>query len=89
MARIFGLSHKGIVLIGRESHNPIVATYFTGNGHEHYIPHLGSLIAKADGKRKVARLEALMEIMSFRQGNKFAQGALISTMLVTEKEEMN
>jgi hypothetical protein len=27
--------------------------------------------------------------MSFKQGNKFAQGALISTMLAIEKDEVN
>jgi hypothetical protein len=47
------------------------------------------LIAKEDGRRKVAKLEALTEIMSFKQGNKFALGALISTMLAVEKEEVN
>jgi hypothetical protein len=30
-----------------------------------------------------------MEIMSFRQGNKFVQGVLISTMLVAKKDEAN
>jgi hypothetical protein len=39
--------------------------------------------------RKVARLEALMEIMSFKQGNKFAPSTLISTMLVIKKEKVN
>jgi hypothetical protein len=39
--------------------------------------------------RKVTRLEALMEIMPFRQGNKFVLGALISTMLAIEKEKVN
>jgi hypothetical protein len=39
VARIFGLSYKGIVPIGKESYNPIVATYFIGDEHEHYIPH--------------------------------------------------
>jgi hypothetical protein len=39
--------------------------------------------------KKVAKLEALMEIMSFKQGNKFALGALISTMLAIEKEKVN
>jgi len=39
--------------------------------------------------RKVIRLEALMEIMPFKQGNKFALGALISTMLAIEKEKVN
>jgi hypothetical protein len=68
--------------IGRESYNLIVATYFIGSEHEHYIPCLGHLIAKIDGKRKVTRLKKLTKIMSFKQGNKFALGALISMMLV-------
>jgi DNA-binding XRE family transcriptional regulator len=38
MARILCLSREGIVPIGRESYNPIVATYFIGDEHEHYIP---------------------------------------------------
>jgi hypothetical protein len=67
----------------------IVATYFTRDEHEHYILHSISLIAKADGKQKVARLEALTKIMSFKQGNKFAPSALISTMLAIEKEKVN
>jgi phage gp37-like protein len=50
VAKKFGLSHEGVVLIGRESYNPIVATYFTGDEHEHNIPCSGYLIAKADGK---------------------------------------
>ncbi len=62
-------------------------SYFTRN--EQYIPHSRYLIAKVDGKWKVARLEALTEIMSFKQGNKFAPSALISTMLVAEKEKVN
>jgi hypothetical protein len=37
MARIFGLSSEGVVPIGKESYNPIVATYFTRDEHEHYI----------------------------------------------------
>ncbi len=41
VARIFGLSRDGVVPIGRESYNLIVATCFIGNEHEHYIPHLG------------------------------------------------
>jgi hypothetical protein len=89
VARIFGLSYEGIVPIGRENYNPIIATYFIKDEHEHYIPCLGYLIAKTNGKRKVAKLEALMEIMSFKQRNKFALGALISTMLVAEKEKVN
>lgn len=80
---------KGIVLIGRESYNPIIEIYFIKDDHEHYIPRSSYLITKANGKWKVARLEALTEIMSFRQRNKFAPGVLISTMLVAEKEEVN
>ncbi len=87
MTRIFGLSCEGTVPIGRESYNPIVVTYFIGYEHEHYIPYVRYLIAKANGRRKVAKLKALMEIMSFRQGNKFAS-ALISTMLATKKEKV-
>jgi hypothetical protein len=89
VARIFGLSCEGIVPIGKENDNPIVATYFIGDEHEHYIPRSRYLIAKVDGKRKVAKLEALMEIMSFKQGNKFVPNVLISTMLVVEKERVN
>jgi hypothetical protein len=87
--RIFGLSHKRIVPIGKESYNPIIAIYFIGDEHEHYIPRSCYLIAKTYAKHEVARLEALMEIMSFRQGNKFTPGALISTILAVEKDEVN
>jgi hypothetical protein len=47
------------------------------------------LITKAIGKQKVAKLEALMEIMSFGKGNKFVLGFLILTMLTIEKEKVN
>jgi hypothetical protein len=57
--------------IGKESYNLIIATYFIGDEHEHYIPCSGNLIAKTFGKHEVAKLEVLMEIMSSRQGNKF------------------
>ncbi len=40
MARIFGLSCEKIVPIRKESYNPIVAAYFIGYEHEHYIPCL-------------------------------------------------
>jgi hypothetical protein len=75
VARI--LSHEGIVPIGKESYNLIVATYFIRDEHEHYIPCSRNLITKADGRRKVTRLDALTEIMSFRQGNKFDPSSLI------------
>ncbi len=88
MARIFGLSSEGVVPIGKESYNPIVATYFTRDEHEHYISCSWYLIAKTNGRWKVAILETLMEIMSFKQGNKFAPGVLISTMLVAKKEKV-
>jgi hypothetical protein len=68
--------------------HPIVATYFTRDEHEHYILHSRYLIAKAYGKWKVARLEALTKIMSFKQRNKFAPGALFSKMLATKKERL-
>jgi hypothetical protein len=52
VARIFDLSYEGVVPIGRKSYNLIVATCFIGDEHEHYIPHLGYLIAKANGMQK-------------------------------------
>ncbi len=88
MARICCLSCEGTVPIGRKSYNPIVVAYFIGYEHEHYIPYVRYLIAKVDGRQKVAKLRALMEIMSFRHGNKFAPSALISTMLATKKEKV-
>lgn len=63
--------------------------YLIGNEDEHYILRSRYLIAKVDGRWKVTRLEALMEIMSFKQRNKFAPNALISTMLITKKEKVN
>jgi hypothetical protein len=60
VARSFGLSHEGVVQIGKESYNLIVATYFTGDEHERYISLSRYLIAKTNGKHKVARLEALI-----------------------------
>jgi hypothetical protein len=89
MARIFGLSRERIVPIGRESYNPIVVTYFIGNEDEHNILRSRYLIAKVDGIWKVTRLEALTEIMSFRQGNKFDPTTLISIMLIAKKEKLN
>jgi len=52
VARIFGLSYEGVVPIGRESYNLIVATCFIGDEHEHYIPHIEYLIVKANGMQK-------------------------------------
>ncbi len=60
VARIFGLSHEGVIPIGRKNYNLIIATYFIGDEHEHYIPRSRYLIANRDGKQKVARLETLM-----------------------------
>jgi hypothetical protein len=60
VARSFGLSHERVVQIGRESYNPIVATYFTRDEYERYISLLVYLIAKVNGKHKVAKLEALI-----------------------------
>lgn len=89
VVRIFGLSCEGIVPIRRESYNSIVATYFIGYEHEHYIPCLGYLKTKTNGRWKVAKLKTLMEIMSLKQGNKFAPSVLISTMLAIDKEKVN
>jgi len=55
-----------------EGFNGVVATYFSSTHKEHYVFKLGYVIAQADGKAKVERLEGLIEILKFHQGNKFA-----------------
>ncbi len=47
------------------------------------------MIAQANEKAKVRRLETLIEILMFRQVNVFALGSLIFVMLVAEKELVN
>ncbi len=44
------------------------------------------MIAQVDKKAIVGRLEALTEILTFHQGNRFALGSLVSMTLVVEKE---
>jgi len=51
--------------------------------------HSCYLIAKADGRRRVARLETLTEITFLKEGNKFAPSALISIMLAVETKKVN
>jgi hypothetical protein len=50
VARSSGLSHEGVVPIGGKNYNPVVATYFIRDEHEHYILCLGYPIAKANDK---------------------------------------
>jgi len=47
------------------------------------------VIAQANEKAKVRRLETLIEILMFRQVNVFALGSLVFVMLVAEKEPVN
>jgi hypothetical protein len=47
------------------------------------------VIAQADRKAKVGRFEALMEILTFHQGNRFACSFLVSIMLAIDKEPIN
>jgi hypothetical protein len=47
------------------------------------------VIAQVDWKERVRRIETLMEILTFCQGNRFTLGSLVSVMLVVEKEPVN
>jgi len=47
------------------------------------------VIAQADEKAKVGRLETLIEILMFRQVNMFTPSSLVFVMLVAEKEPVN
>jgi hypothetical protein len=47
------------------------------------------VIAQADKKAKVKKLEALTEILTFCQGNRFAPSSLVFVMLVIEKGLVN
>jgi hypothetical protein len=69
-----------------EGYNGVVATYFTRTQQNHYVFKLGYVIAQVDGNARVIRLETLMKILTFHQGNKFVPISLVSMMLVAEKE---
>jgi hypothetical protein len=47
------------------------------------------VIAQVNAKAKFERLEALMEILTFCQGNRFAPGSLVFVMLATKKKPIN
>jgi hypothetical protein len=73
----------------RQGYNGVDVNYFIGTRQDHYVFKLGYVIAQADKKVKVVRLETLMEILTFGQGNMFALGFLVCAMLIVEKELVN
>jgi hypothetical protein len=62
---------------------------FVGTQQDHYVFKLEYLIVQVDGKVKVGRLKTLTKILTFRQGNSFALGFLVSMMSATKKELTN
>jgi hypothetical protein len=50
--------------------------FFKGSKLEHYVSSFGYLIAKTMIQLVMSRLEALIEICTFKHGNRFALGAL-------------
>jgi len=80
---------KGLMVGAWDRYNSVVATYFVSMQQDHYVLKLGYLIAQANKKAEVKRLKALIEILMFHQGNKFALGSLVSMMLAVEKEPMD
>jgi hypothetical protein len=73
----------------RQGYNGVAVNYFIGTRQDHYVFKLGYVIAQADEKVKVVKLETLMEILTFGQGNMFALGSLVCAMLIVEKEPVN
>ncbi len=73
----------------RQGYNGVAVNYFIGTRQDHYVFKLGYVIAQVDKKVKVVRLETLMEILTFGQGNMFALGFLVCAMLIVEKELVN
>ncbi len=67
-------------------YNGVVAIYFTKTQQDHYVLKSRYVIAQANGKVRVRRLETLTKILTFHQGNRFALGFLIFVMLIVEKE---
>jgi hypothetical protein len=61
----------------REGYNGVAATYFAGMQQENNVLKLGYVIAQANGKARVRRLEVLIEFLTLHQGNMFAHGSLV------------
>jgi hypothetical protein len=78
VAEVFKLPCITTVVKGKEGYNVSIVKYFTREEANHYIPHFGYLIAKANGPLKVMMLVALMEMLTLKQGNKYAHGAFVA-----------
>jgi len=89
IAKMFKLPYGGLIARAQKGYYGVVATYFTKTQQHHYVLKSRYVIAQANGKARVERLEALTEILTFHQGNRFALCFLISVMLPTEKEPIN
>ncbi len=85
---VFKLSSEGLMARAWEKYNGVVVAYFIGTQQDHYVRKSRYVIAQVDGKEKVRRLEALMEILTFCQGNKFALGSLDFVMLITKINQL-
>jgi hypothetical protein len=71
------LLREGVVTFTWEGCDVKLSRFFKGSKLEHYVSSSGYLIAKAMICFVVSRLEALIEICTFRHGNRFALGALV------------
>ncbi len=87
--KVFKLPCEGLMVGAWEGYNGVVATYFTITQQDHYVFKSGYVIAQINKKAKVKILEALMEILTFCQGNRFVPSSLVFVMLVAEKELVN
>ncbi len=87
--KMFKLPCGGLMTGAQKGYNGVVATYLTKTQQDHYVQKSRYVTAQANGKARVGRLETLTEILTFRQGNRFALCFLIYVMLTVEKEPIN
>jgi hypothetical protein len=89
IAKVFKLPCIGVVAGGKERYNVSIAEYFAWEEKKHYIPCSGHLITKANGPLKVTKLTTIMEVLTFKQGNKHVLGALVAIIQVVEEGTIN
>ncbi len=89
IAKVFKLPCEGLMVGSWEGYNGVAATYFTWTQQDHHVLKSRYVIAHANEKARVTRLEALTEILTFRQGKMFVLGFLVFMMLNAKKELVN
>jgi len=89
ITKVLNLSYEGLMARAQEGCNGVIATYFANTQQEHYLLKSRYVLAQANGKARVRKLEALIKILTFCQGNQFSLGSLVFVILATKKEPVN